>query len=96
MDKATVLSKYLTHVLPTLVLSPMPSVHWQSVASPAGFAQAADFYLGALPNRRIEHGVVQRKNLAARRHYIIQGENKSYISVSASGASRIRDGRGVS
>src|ERR1039458_6483500 len=63
MDKATVLSKYLTHVLPTLVLSPMPSVHWQQWPPPPVSSRPRTFISARLPNRRIEHGVVQRKNV---------------------------------
>jgi hypothetical protein len=42
-----------------------------------------------LPNGRIDHDVIQKK-LALRRYHIIQRKNRSYISVSAPGASRVR------
>lgn len=48
-----------------------------------------------LPNGRIDHDVIQQK-LALRRYHIIQRKNKSYISVCASGPSRIRRWRDVS
>ena len=48
-----------------------------------------------LPNGRIDHDVIQG-NLAKRRHYIIQRQNNSCITVSVAGTSRIRGGRGVS
>jgi hypothetical protein len=38
------------------------------VASPAGFEQASDIVSALLPNRRIDHGVVERKNMAVRWH----------------------------
>ena len=48
-----------------------------------------------LPNGRIDHDVIQQK-LALRRYHIIQRENKSYISVSPFGRSRICLGRKLS
>ena len=48
-----------------------------------------------LPNGRIDHDVIQEK-LAERGYSIIPRETESYISVSASGPSRIRLGRKLS
>src|ERR1019366_9015288 len=61
MDKSTVLSKHLAHALPILVLPPIPSVHWQQWPPPPVSSRPRTFTSARLPNRRIEHGVVQRK-----------------------------------
>src|ERR1019366_2205474 len=63
MDKSTVLSKHLAHALPILVLPPIPSVHWQQWPPPPVSSRPRTFTSARLPNRRIEHGVVQRKNV---------------------------------
>src|ERR1019366_2144657 len=53
----------LAHVLSAPVFPQVSPGTLTPVASPAGFEQAADFYLGAFAESENRNGVVQRKNV---------------------------------
>jgi len=63
MDKSTVRSQHPCPCTSDTCSSSNTLRTLAAVASPAGFEQAANLASARLPNRRIEHGVVQRKNV---------------------------------